>query len=129
MKHISVQRGQALVTLLFFVVIAMTIISAGVTMMIVNSVSGMKYQEGTVAYGVARSGVENAILRLLRDPSYTGETMTVGEGQAVVQVSGNGYPYTITSRGTVGDYTKRIQVTAQYDTDGALQIVSEQEIF
>src|SRR4051794_27624872 len=87
------QNGQALITLLFFAIIALTVTSASTIMVLANSLSGTKFQQGSVAYEIAQSGVENAILRLLRDPTYTGETMSVGSGTVVIQATSSGSIY------------------------------------
>ena len=81
------KSGQALVTLLVFMIIAVTITSSAVMIIILNSKGSYRFQDGLVAYQIAESGAENAILRLLRNPDYTGETdLAVGEGTASIPV-------------------------------------------
>ncbi len=122
-------KGQALITLLIFAIIGITIISAAITMLLINSISGTKSQQGTVAYEIAKSGAENALIRLLRNPSYTGETLPVGSGSALIQVSGGGgSPYVILSQGTIGNFLRKIQVTANY-INNRLTVISQQEVF
>lgn len=124
------QKGAALITLLFFTVIATTITGAAVVILLVNSLSGTKFQQGTIAYNIAQAGIENAKLRLLRNPAYTGETLPVGNdnGSAVVTVTQNGNNYTILSTGTIGNFTRQVQVTATY-TNSLLTVTSSQEVF
>jgi hypothetical protein len=124
-------RGQALITLLFFTVIGITITSATIVMMYVNSISGTRLQEGEIAYQVAQSGVENGMIRLLRNPSYTGETLPVGSGSATITASGSGIvsdPYIITSTGRVGNFIRKVEVRATY-LNNLLQVQSQKEIF
>lgn len=121
------QKGQTLVTLLVFMVIGITITTAAVMMTIVNTQNATKFQEGLIAYQVAESGAENAIIRLLRDPSYTGETLTVGAGTATITVSGT-TTKTITSSGVNGNYLRKVQVVASY-VNNVLTITSWQETF
>ncbi|MBI1863460.1 hypothetical protein HYS00_05080, partial [Candidatus Microgenomates bacterium] len=78
------ERGQALIVLICFTLIATTIIASTVLISVATNAASGKSQEGSVAYDVAESGVENALLRLLRDPSYTGETVAIGSGSAVI---------------------------------------------
>lgn len=128
---VRAQKGQALITLLFFTVIGITVTSAAAAIIMVNSLSGTKQQQGELAYMVAQSGAENAILRLLRSPSYTGETLPVGSGQAVISVSGSGTtasPYVILSRGTVGNYLRQVEVQARYENN-LLEVISRREVF
>lgn len=119
--------GQTLVTLLFFMVIAITITTGAIMVIFINTQAQTKIQQSQTAYYVAESGIENAMLRLLRDPLYTGETLPIGEGNAVIQVTGNS-PYTIIAVGTVGNFTRKIQVLASY-TNNIFSIQNWQEIF
>jgi hypothetical protein len=126
MKTRHVQSGQSLVMLLIFMIIALTITSAAIAMIVINTRTTGKFALGTVAYYAAESGAENAILRLLRNPNYSGETMAVGDGSAVITVSGVD-PKTITSVGVVGDARRTIQVVAGY-TNNILTVSSWKEI-
>ena len=121
-------KGQALITLLFFTVIAITVTSAAMIIIMVNSLSGAKFQQGTVAYEIAQTGAENAKLRLLRDPNYSGETLQVGNGSTEITVNKNGSQYTILSKGTIGNFKRQIQIDATYSNE-LLTINSQNEIF
>ena len=124
-------KGQALITLIFFSVIAISVTTGAVIMIAVNSLAGSKAQDGIIAYEIAQSGMDNGQLRLLRDPSYTGETLSVGTGSAVIQVSGSGTaldPYIILSKGQSGNFIRQIQVKATY-LNNTLSVISQKEIF
>jgi len=103
------KKGQALITLLIFTAMAVTVTTAAVTVTIINSQATTKFSQGEEAMHVAEAGVENGILRLLRNRSYSGETLTVGGGSATITVSGLG-TVTITSVGSSGDFKRTIQV-------------------
>ncbi|HWY79798.1 MAG TPA: hypothetical protein VNW29_05580 [Candidatus Sulfotelmatobacter sp.] len=125
------EQGQALITLLFFTVIGITVTSAAVVMILVNSLSGTKQQQGDIAYNIAQSGAENGLLRLLRDPSYTGETVTVGSGTATISVSGTGStgnPYVILSKGVTGVFLREVQIMATYQ-NSLLTVTSRGEVY
>jgi hypothetical protein len=129
--HFSSSAGQTLVTLIFFMVIATTVTTAAILVITTNILSGSRFQEGTIAYQIADSGAENALIRILRDPSYEGETLSVGSGSATIQVDGEGTgmdPYIIISKGQKGSYIKRVEVTAVYEND-ELDVISRKEIF
>ena len=119
-------RGQALISLLFFIVIITTITTAAVVIILTGSNAATKFEQGTRAYYVAESGVENALLRLLRDPSFTGETLTIDDGTVETTVTGSG-PYVVTAKGTVGNFIRTIRVNAAY-TNNALQVSGWKEI-
>lgn len=133
MKSTNLQQGQALITLLFFAIIGITVTSAAIMMIMVNSISGSKFQEGMIAYQIAESGAENGLLRVLRTPppTYTGETLTVGSGTASISVTGSGTggsPYIITSTGQTGNFIRKIEVRATY-VNNLLTVTSKREIF
>jgi hypothetical protein len=126
----ELEKGQSLITLIFISIIGISIAMGATMLVFINSQSGLKYQQGELAYAIAQSGAENALLRLLRDPSYSGETMTVGSGTATVGVqsisSGN---YIATSSGMLGNFTRKIQITAHYNSDNVLIMDSRKEIY
>lgn len=103
------QAGQALVVLIMVIAVAMTITTGAVIVTVVNSTTTSKYALGEEALMIAQSGVENAILRLLRDPDYTGETLSVGYGTATITVSGTPIK-TITSVSSNSGFKRTIQV-------------------
>lgn len=123
----TLQGGYLAVTLLVFVVASIIIITASVSMSIANLQAVSAYEEGTEAYTVAEAGAENALLRLLRDPSYSGETLTVGTGTSTITVSGTN-PQTIRSVGVVGTKKRTLQVVVDR-TNGLISITSWNEVY
>lgn len=121
------QHGQTLVTLLIFMIIGITITTAAVVMVIVNSRNVSRIEQGNDTLSIAESGVENALIRLLRDPAYTGETLLVGTGSTVVQITTSGNEKTITSTAVQGNFSRKLQVVLT--VNGELTITSWQEIF
>lgn len=107
MKHN--QKGQTLVILLTYMIIAVIITSASVVLVINSSRGTDKVYQGTNSLDIAESGAETAMIKLLRDTSYSGETLSVGNGQAVITVTGTN-PKTILSKGTLNNFTRTIQV-------------------
>lgn len=124
-RQTTSERGQALVILLFYMIIAITLTTTAVALAISNSLGTMREEEGNHALETAESGAENALLRLLRDLSYTGESLPVGNGTAIITVSGTN-PITVTSVGTSGLYTRTVLVNATI-TAGSLNITSWSE--
>lgn len=122
-RHWRGQKGQIFITMLFFVIIGVTIISAETIVLFTNILSASATEQGTNAYYVAESGIEESLLRLNRNPGYAGGTITVGGGNAVVQV-GNGI---ITATGTYANTIKKIQVETTKN-NGTLKVVSWKEI-
>ena len=126
------ENGQTLVTLLFFMVIAITMTTGAVIIIFTTTLAQTKLQQSQSAYYVAESGMENAVLQLLRNPNYTGEQLTVGEGTASISaiLTGTTQSGTVfaTSSGIVGNFTRTIQVTGAY-TNNIFTVQSWKEIF
>ena len=114
-KKSRLQAGQSLVTLIVFIMIFMSIFTMSITMMAVNSLATDDFQQGIAARQVTESGIENALLRLLRNPDYSGETLAVGNGSVVITVTGDAYNKTIISVGTLGKFQKKIKATIIYN--------------
>lgn len=108
--------GQTLISLMIFMVVAIIIITASVAVSITSAKSTSKFYQGNVTYDLSESGIENAIIRLLRDPNYTGETLLLEDATIVIQVTGGGAnPYTIVSTSTAGNFKRTIRATALYN--------------
>lgn len=126
------QKGQALITLLFFMIIGVTLITAASVVTLENVSSASAAEQGTIAYFAAESGIEDALLLLLRYPSssatpYTGGTTTYAQGQATVSVSSSSNTITITSVGSYMNAIRKVQVVETTGANG-WQVTSWQEI-
>ena len=120
------QAGQALVILLFYMIIAITLTTTAVAVVVSNSLSVTRSEQGAHALELADAGAENAIVRLLRSTSYSGEVLTIGQGSATVTVSGT-TTKTIRSVGSVSGFSRTVEVVATL-TNGILTVSSWQEI-
>jgi hypothetical protein len=125
------KKGQALITLIFFMFIGLTITSGAMIMILINSQSGTKQQQGELAYQIALSGAENGMIRLLRTPGYTGEVLNIGSGSATIGVTGagtSGTPYVLTSTGKLGNFARGVEIRATY-INNLLTVTSQKEVF
>ena len=118
-------RGQTLVMLLIYIVIAIIITTSAVAIVIVNSKGTDKLYQGTTAFDVAESGAETAMIKLLRDPAYTGESLTLNGGTATITITGTN-PKTVTSKGTLGNFTRTVQATVD-TSNNVLTVTSWKE--
>lgn len=99
-------------------------------LVLINSQSGLKAQQSGAAYAIAQSGAENALLRLLRDPLYSGESgLPISGGKVDIQVSSASGTFIATSSGKISSYVRKVQIKAHYDQDYVLVIDSRKEIF
>ncbi|HYK08070.1 MAG TPA: hypothetical protein VEW42_01065 [Candidatus Eisenbacteria bacterium] len=124
------EDGQSLITLLFFMVIGITVISAAALIVAADILSASNAEQGLSAYYVAESGIENGTLYLLRHPQYNGPdiAMPIGTGNATIHFvyDGAAKTDTITSTGTNGTTTRVIRAVGSYTT-GPLSITSWKE--
>ncbi|OGM77198.1 hypothetical protein A2210_03335 [Candidatus Woesebacteria bacterium RIFOXYA1_FULL_40_18] len=126
-KYFNTQKGQSMILLVFFVMTAVAITIAAIFMMIITSGSVADMQNGIEAGQLADSGAENALLKLERDPSYSGEVYTLGNATVTVIVTG-GTTKTINSTVVSGDFTRKVEVLANY-TNNVLSVTSWKEQF
>jgi len=132
-RFIKNNQGQALITLLFITVIGMTIITAAAIFIFQNILGASVTEKGIGSYYIAQAGVEEALLRMLRDPNYTGtlpnQPLSVNtasiSGSVVIQVSTSSG--IITSIGTYNNSVRKIQVQTVYN-NGVLNISSWKEV-
>jgi hypothetical protein len=123
---LPINSGQALTTLLIIMFFGITITAVTAALVSLNSLSTSSLEESNQSLMAAESGIENSLLRELRDPSYVGETLPVGTGNAVVTIT-PGNPVIINSQGNVGNHRRTLQVTITY-TSGVLVVDSWKEI-
>lgn len=107
------QKGSILVTLLIFVVTGVVVVSAATMITVINTDVSSKLEFGEQAFTVAQAGAENGIIKLIRNRSYSGETLTINEQTATITVSGDN-PYTITSTSLSGGFKRTIQVVGSF---------------
>lgn len=127
MKKIKTNKGQALVALLFFVLMGMTISVAATFIIASNSLSVTKVGLGVTARQLADTGAENALIKLLRDDTYQGENFSIGEDTVTVKVTG-GATKLIESQGMTGNFVRKVEVIVSY-TNNILRVTSWKEVF
>ena len=119
-------KGQSLVLLLVFVMVAIAITTAATFIIAANSISTTNLSQGLATKQMAEAGAEKALLALLRDPSYKGETFSLDTGSVAATVSGT-TTLTIDSTATNGDFVKRVEVIATY-SNNVLTLVSWKDL-
>lgn len=123
-------KGQAALTLIFFALVAMIITSAAVMAIVNNNLTQSKMEQSLKAYTAAEAGTENALLKLLRQPDYQGETFNIDQNTTVtvtLEPIENTSQIIIISQGQVGQINRQIKTIIDYN-DNVLQIVSTDEI-
>jgi len=111
------KKGTALIILLLIMSVAMSMVGAAVVTIMSATQKTSFAEQGVVALKIAESGAEEALIRILRDPNYSGGTLTIDEGNATIQVTGS----TIKTITVTTDYAQvRQQVVVTVNTAGDL---------
>ncbi len=112
-----------MITMLYIMVIGVLVATGAVYALFNNTSVASMDELGLLAHSAAESGIENALLRLIRDPTYTGETLSFGNQRtAVITVTGAS-PQLITSVGTIDNVSRKVQAAVNY-TNGTFTILS-----
>ena len=119
--------GQALITLLFFVLIGFSIISAAAAMIFNNTQAASVTEQGNYAKSVAESGIEEALIRLLRDPNYSGtapgQPLSINGASVEIQILDG----TIIATGTHNNVVRKIEAQTVYNNN-ILEVISWKEV-
>lgn len=122
------QKGQALVLLLVFMVLAIIMTTMAVALVSINATAASQVEQGDMAWKLAESGADNALLRLMRNPAFTGtETYALDSGQVTATVSATN-PIIIMSEGRLGIFVRKASVSASF-VNTVLTIHSWREVF
>ncbi|MFA5025495.1 MAG: hypothetical protein WC503_03250 [Candidatus Shapirobacteria bacterium] len=124
LKLIS-KSGQALTSLLIIMFVGLIIITTSSALINTSLSSTALLLEANDALVVAESGAEDALLKILRNPSYVGGTLPFDIGLATISVSSTN-PYTFVSKGTVGQHQRSIQVIIN-NNNGIMTVSSWKE--
>jgi hypothetical protein len=120
-------QGIASITLIIFVVIAITITTAATIALISNTTAATQVEQTYIALDIANSGIENGLVRFMRDTNYAGETLAISGGQAIVTMPDK---QTLRSQGIYGNYIRTIQIKmTDYVNTNNLTINSWQELY
>lgn len=120
------EAGQTLVLLLVFMMVAIAITTAATFIIATNSLSATAVSQGLATKQMAEAGAEKALLALVRDPNFKGETFSLDTGSVTATVSGT-TTLTINSTAVNGDYVKRVEVKATY-SNNVLTLVSWKDV-
>lgn len=121
------QKGQALIMLLFFILIGVIITTVAMIIIASNSLAASSTEVGVETRQMADTGVENALLKILRG-NYAHQDIALPDGDVSVDITvTNGVPSRITSTATSGDYVKKVEVNVSY-VNNVLTVGSWKEI-
>ncbi len=106
------KSGQILTSVIVFIAFGLSVIALSSILTIINLQNTAKNIISVQALSYAEAGVEDAILRLIRDPAYPGGVATLDSATVAVTISGDAINKTVTSTATYNGFTKKIVVVA-----------------
>lgn len=111
------QSGQTMIILVFFVVTALAVVVAAIFIMSASLTATADLENGMEVKQLADSGAEEALIRLERDPSFSGESYTVGDTSISITISGS-TTYTIDVTATSSNnFVRKVEVLANYNNN------------
>lgn len=115
-----------MVMVMILAVVGISVVTASTAVTIASSQNASSFTQSEIAYLQAEAGIENAIISIIRDNSYSGETLTLDDGDVEVTVTGD-ETKTITAVSTYGSLVRTVQVTGTI-TNTVFSITSWQEV-
>ena len=118
-------KGQVLTSLLIIMFVGLTIIATSSSLINTSLSTTAGLLEANDALVVAESGAEDALIKILRNPSYVGGTLPFDIGFASISIASTN-PFTFTSLGVVGQHQRSIRVIIN-NSNGIMTVSSWQE--
>ena len=81
-------KGQAILPLLILIVIIMTLGVSAIELAIHGLIVDRYSQDWLTSYYTVGAAMENALLRILRNPDYPGESLQINNASCTIQISG-----------------------------------------
>ena len=119
-------QGQALIPILIILLIVLTV-GAGLLYLSFGSILLGSYSSLGEKVLIANHGaMENGLMRILRNPNYSGESLQVNGAPCTIDVSGQS-PWTMTTECDNGQAIRRLQAEVDF-VDGEMVVSNLMEI-
>ena len=122
------QKGQVLVSIL--IIIAVSVLAGGVAIVAssLSRTTGIITTSDKLLYA-AESGADEAIIKLLRDPNYDGETLNINESVVVISVNAGASPgeLVIVSEASENNLIRKVEVSTEF-VNNILTVTSWKQI-
>lgn len=122
------QKGQVLVSIL--IIIAVSVLAGGVAIVAssLSRTTGIITTSDKLLYA-AESGADEAIIKLLRDPNYDGETLNINESVVVISVTAGASPgeLVIVSEASENNLIRKVEVSTEF-VNNILTVTSWKQI-
>lgn len=121
------KKGQVLVIMLVLVGFVMVIMSTALVLSLAGSTATTGTSDAVAAQYGAEAGLENGLMRLLRNPAFTTESFQVGRASVTVQVTGSG-PYIVQAVANAGLAKRTVSAQAQF-ANGIMSVTNWKDIY
>jgi len=111
MHGLKKQSGIAALLTIIIVSVSALIMAYSATVLGLGELDmGYDSQKGGEAFAIADGCVEEGLRRLRLDPTYTGDSLNLGNGSCIMSISTSGSDRIITATSTLDVYHKKVQV-------------------
>ena len=110
-------KGNILITVLVFVSLGLIVAVSAVSVGVVNTYGVSSVEFADESLSLANFGVEYASLKILRNSTYAGETISFTNGSVVIVVSGTMPDRTITSTAMVSDFVREVTASGTFSSN------------
>jgi len=121
------QKGQALVSLLIIIAVAVLAVASAIVSASISSTTAITTISDRVYYS-AETGAEEALIKLLRDPIYSGEILDIDEVRVEVAVSSpTPVERIVSSTASANNVKRRVAISAEF-VNNILTVTSWEEV-
>jgi hypothetical protein len=128
MKKTKFYKGQALISLLIFSVIAIAIAAVSMTIVMNSRQKTYLSQEVLNVENAALSGLELGLMAIIRNPSYIGESLSVNGSDVSIQVTDTQSYKNIHVTAAAGNATFKIEAQVKFENN-RLIILSKKAVY
>lgn len=119
----SFKDGQALIGVLAVIAISTVLVSSLMVNSLISAHSSLKLRQSNAVMGNADSYIQDAIIKIIRDPNYIGETLTLNGSRVIIEVTGeNPKNILVKSINSQGDILRRLSLQLSFSNDGAISV-------
>jgi hypothetical protein len=123
------KEGQALIGVLAVIAVSIVLVSSLMMNSLISADSSLKLRQSSIAISAADSYMQNALIKIIRDPNYTGETLTLDNGRVIIEVTGdNPKNVSIKSINSQNDILRQLSADVGYNASGAISVSNWTEI-
>lgn len=122
-QHSHKDKGQALIGVLAVIAISMILVSSLMMNSLISADSSLKLRQSSHAIINADSYIQDAIIKIIRDPNYVGESLTLPDSRVIIEVTGdNPKNILVKSINFEGDILRRLSLQVNFSDNGAISI-------